>query len=178
MARATSKGGFGQGWRKQSGRHSNARKYGHAGGRYATIPPPPLKSSNNLPVQVSMIVPSTKNVKGKSVDISDRELAKRVNETKKEFDVTFGGDSAISEVGSYYDGEKLVNERGVIVESSTSIPKYKKNIKKISEFVEKKRQDYNQQTMAVKVEGRLFVTPKQDFIADDKKTKNKMIPVT
>jgi hypothetical protein len=38
MARATSKAGIGQGWHKQSLRHSNARKTGHAGGQYSYAP--------------------------------------------------------------------------------------------------------------------------------------------
>jgi hypothetical protein len=36
MARAGSIAGKGQGWKKESVRHSNARKYGKAGGKYAT----------------------------------------------------------------------------------------------------------------------------------------------
>ena len=36
MARAKSTAGYGQGWKGQSVRHSNARRTGHAGGKYAT----------------------------------------------------------------------------------------------------------------------------------------------
>jgi hypothetical protein len=37
MAIATSKAGYGSGWHKESLRHSNARRLGHAGGRYAEL---------------------------------------------------------------------------------------------------------------------------------------------
>jgi hypothetical protein len=36
MAKAHSRAGIGQGWHKQSGRHSDAKKTGHAGGVYAS----------------------------------------------------------------------------------------------------------------------------------------------
>lgn len=149
-----------------------------------TIPPPPLESANNLPVQISLIVPSTSNVKDhkgdlKSKKIKPQQFTKRVNEVKKEFIKRFGADTAVQEVGSYTMDGKLVKERGVIVESSTTIPRYKKNIAGIARFTEAKRKSFgNQDTMALKVEGRLFVTPKKSYIHHDRKTYKKPIPVT
>lgn len=145
------------------------------------IPPPPLEEANNLPVQVSIIVPSTENIidkksgKEKSKKISEKEFDKRVEETTKEFDHLFGADTQISSVGNYFNGDKHINEDGMIIESSTSIPKYKENIKKVVELAEEKQKKYKQDTMAIKVEGHLFILPKKGYIDDDKQTKNKPI---
>lgn len=160
----------------------STKHYGKPNLQY--IPSPPLEEANNLPVQVSIIVPSTKNIidkksgKEKSKKISEKEFDERVKETKKEFDNLFGADTAISDVGSYFNGKKHIDEKGVIVESSTSIPKYKENIKKVVELAEEKQKKYLQDTMAVKVEGRLFIVPKKSYIDDDKITKNKPIIVS
>jgi hypothetical protein len=141
----------------------------------AYIPAPPIKEANNLPVQVSIIVPSTKQ---KNKNIGEKEFKKRVDETKKELDKIFGADTSVQTLGSYFDGKELIEETGAKIESSTTIPKYKKNIKKIVNFTEDKRKKWGQDTMALQIEGRLFVVPKKGFIDDDKKTKNKPIPVT
>ena len=78
--KATSKAGYGSGWHKQSLRHRSARLTGKAGGNYAyTIPSPPFKSANNLPVQVEgrlFIVPKKsyirddRQTKGKPIPVS------------------------------------------------------------------------------------------------------------
>lgn len=168
MARAKT---YGSGWHKESLRHSQARRYGHS-----TIKAPPLKSSNNLPVQVSIIVPSTK---AHSKKITPLEYQRRIDETKKFFDKEFGGDTTVEEVGSYYDdGQgKLIKEKGAIVESSMSIPTYNKKIKNVAEYVEKKQKEYEQDTMLISVEGRKYITPRKDYIDDDKETKKERIIV-
>jgi len=144
------------------------------------IPAPALQSANNLPVQVSLIIPSTKNVEGKTIKLNTKEFNKRIDETKKFFDENFGGDTAIKEVGSYWDGSKneLVKEKGAIVESSMSIPTYYEKVGKITEYAEKKQKDYLQDTMLVTVEGRKFITPKKDYIDHDTLTENEDILVS
>jgi hypothetical protein len=81
-------------------------------------------------------------------------------------------------MGTYWDGTELIKEKGAKVESSTTIPKYKTKINKIIHYADKKRDKWGQDTIALQVEGKLFVIPKKDYIDDDKKTKNKPILVT
>lgn len=141
------------------------RKYG------TTIPPPPLNSANVLPVQVSTIVPSTE----KDQKISNQEYNKRIIETKKQFDEAFGGDTSIKETGSYLMDNQLIEEKGTIIESSTTTDEYLKNINKIADYIEQKGKDWKQDTMLLKVEGTTFITPKKEYIPSEKE--NEMIEV-
>lgn len=142
-----------------------------------TIKAPPLKQANNLPVQVSVLVPSTKE---HSKKIGKRQFHKRVDETKEFMDKEFGGDTKVDSVGSYFDGSKneLIKEESAVVESSMSIPTYNKKIKKVVSFIEKKRKDYGQDTMLLSVEGHKYIIPKKDYIDNDKKTTGKRILVS
>ena len=175
--------------KKQIGYETTKKHYGNPNLHY--IPAPKLESANDLPVQVSLLVPSTENrenIKGemKTYKITAKQFNKRVNETKKFFDElkdpqgNYGGDTTIKDVGSYWDGEKkkLIHEKGAIVERSMSIPTYKKIIDNITRYAEKKQKDYKQSTMLIAVEGRKFIVPKQGYIDDDKITQNKPIPVS
>ncbi len=60
------------------------------------IEPLNLKS-NRLPVQVGIAVPSTELDK----KITDKKFRKRINDEKKFFSKTFGGDTSIKAVGSF-----------------------------------------------------------------------------
>ena len=99
---------------------------------------------------------------------------------EEEFDKNFGGDTSINTVGSYWDGrkQKLIKEKGTKIESSMTSEQYRDNIGKITLFVEKKRREWEQDTLPLEIEGRLFITPKKDYIADDEDSQGSLIPIT
>ena len=136
------------------------------------VTPPPFKSSNHLPVQLTVLVPSTRFDK----ELDAATFSKRVDAEKRWFDKRFGGDTAVKDVGSYLmDGKKLIKEKGVIVEASTTTDKYKKFQREFARHVERRAKDWSQQTILSSVEGQKFIVPKQDFIDDEKKPVRKLI---
>lgn len=166
--------------KKQIGYNTTKKHYGYPTLQY--IPAPKLESSNNLPVQVSLLVPSTE----RDEPISTIAFNKRIKETKDFFDQlkdnkgNTGGETTINTSGSYWDGKnnERIDEDGAIVERSMSIPTYEKNIKEIVDYAKKKREEYSQDTILLGVEGRKFIIPKRDYIDNDEKTNNKKIIVT
>jgi hypothetical protein len=140
-----------------------------------TIPRPKGLRANDLPIQIKMIVPSTTN---NNQPIGDEEFNKRIEEVKKYFDKKFGADTTITDTGGYFDGDKWITEKGNIVESSTTIDKYKKNINDVVKFIRQKRKDYGQDSMFLGIEGRSYIIPNKNYIDDDKSVKKKPILVT
>ena len=136
----------------------------------------PQFSANILPVQVSVIVPSTKR---KISRISDEEFNKRVDSEKRWFDNPrrFGGDTSVQTVGSYRMGKKLVKEDGVKITASTTVDKYNKQLPAIEKHVMKRRKEWGQDTMFLEIEGHSFIVPKKGYI-DSEKIKPKKILVT
>jgi hypothetical protein len=138
-----------------------------------TVRAPPFHSANHLPIQVSVIVPSTKD---KSKPLSDTEFAQRVDSEKKWFDRRFGGDTAVKDVGSYLmNGKTLISEGGMIVEASTTSEKYNNVKKSFAKHVEARRKQWGQDTMASRVEGQLFIVPKKSYIDSEKKPERNII---
>ena len=140
-----------------------------------TIPRPKGLRANDLPIQIKMIVPSTTN---NNQPIGDEEFNKRIEEVKKYFDKKFGADTTITDTGGYFDGDKWITEKGNIVESSTTIDKYKKNINDVVKFIRQKRKEYRQDSMFLGIEGRSYIIPNKNYIDDDKSVKKKPILVT
>lgn len=136
----------------------------------------PKFRANTLPVQVSVIVPSTRK---KVARISDDEFNKRVDSEKRWFDnpKRFGGDTSVQTVGSYRMGKKLIKEDGVKITASTTIDKYNKNLPSLEKHVMKRRKEWGQDTMFLEVEGHSFIAPKKGYI-DSEKNKPKKILVT
>lgn len=127
-------------------------------------------NANRLPVQFSIIVPSTELDK----KIPDKEFNQRINAEKKFFDKKFGGDTSIKEVGSYVQrkGKKdiLIKEKGAIVESSTTPEVYSKNRKSLSAHIKQRQKDWKQNSVLFRIQSESFIYPKQSFIpsADQK----------
>jgi len=139
------------------------RKRNIAANRLPKVMKLPL-NTNNLPLQFGIIVPKTK---GKNV-LTQKQFMERVNKEKQWFSINFGGDTSVKDVGSYWDGKKLVKEPGSIVWSSMSIKTYYKNMNKLVERIKQDKKNWQQQSVLFKIEGRDFIYPKQDFIDDDK----------
>ena len=143
---------------------------------------PPLGLKNRLPVQVGIIVPSTKNVlkagKSVSVPIPKEEWDDRIREEKEWFSKRFGGDTSIEGMGSYWDDEQgsLVKERNVIVTGSTTVAKYNRFRRELAAHTKSKQKEWAQSTVFLRIEGQDYIYPKKDFIDDDKGQQD-IIPV-
>lgn len=125
--------------------------------------------ANRLPVQFSIIVPSTKLDK----KISTQAFNKRIDSEKTFMSRTFGGDTAIKAEGNFELKEegkklKLIKERNVIVESSTTKKVFNTKRKILIRHLKQRRKQWKQNSILFKVEGETFITPRQSFIPHDK----------
>lgn len=126
---------------------------------------PPLADSteiNNLPVQVSFVVPSTRGG-----DVLPKEhFEDRVKYAKKWFDERFGGDTTVRGKGGYLMDDELIEEPVAIVESSMSVSTYEEYREEFGEFIKERRENWDQDTVMFTVEDRVFIYPKRDYIDD------------
>jgi len=152
----------------------NKRHYGRIEGLQYIPVPKGLSNANNFPIQVRTIVPSTTK---HNKPVSPERFEKRKKEMKDIFDKTFGADTAVEDVGSYWDGKEFITEKGAIVESSISKPNYNKNINKAIKIIKDKRRNWQQQTMIVGIEGREFLIPKQKGLDSDAEYEKKPIQI-
>lgn len=131
--------------------------------------------SNRLPVQYSIIVPSTKLDK----KITSSAFQKRINSEKRFMDKTFGGDTTIRAVGSFVlkRGKKeiLIKERNAIVESSTTKPIFNSKRMILKRHIIQRRKQWKQNSILFKVEGETFIFPRQKFIAHDRSKRKILI---
>ena len=132
-------------------------------------------SSNRLPVQFSIIVPETELKK----KISAKRFAKRVDSEKTFMSRTFGGDTAIKSRGNFelkVRGKKpvLIEEKGVIIESSTTPKIFNAKRKVLVRHIESRKKLWKQNSILFKIEGETFISPRQKFIPHDN-TKKKIL---
>lgn len=125
--------------------------------------------ANRLPVQFSIIVPSTRREK----KISNQAFAKRVDSEKKFFSRTFGGDTAIKAQGNFELKERgkkpiLVKEKNVIVESSTTKRVFNNNRKALIAHLKARKKQWKQNSLLFKIEGESFIFPRQKFVPNDR----------
>ncbi|GAG12478.1 unnamed protein product [marine sediment metagenome] len=161
--------GKGSGWKNiktdDSMRHSMSAKGMKSAQKIPRfIRAPPLKSINNLPVQVSVIVPSTE----KEIKIPQPEFEKRIESEKKWFSRRFGGDTSVKTEGSFFDGNDFIVEKGVSVESSMSVDTYNKKRRLLAKHLLDRQKQWKQDTMLMKIEGKVFIAPKRPYIDHDK----------
>lgn len=144
--------------------------------RLPTIPPLPLGEANDLPVQVSIIVPSTKN-NNQPIDEpgTDTNFQNRVTQEKNYFDDLIGGDTTIQEVGSYLLDGEVIKEPGAIVQVSMTRADYNKFKNKIAAHAIQRKNDWQQNQIAVIVEGRTYFAPKDKNIPDDTKMPKRIL---
>jgi hypothetical protein len=142
---------------------------------FRTIPAPHLKR-NRLPVQISVLVPSTKQ---KSKPLTQKEFDRRVIAEKKYFSKTFGGDSSTSGEGSYFIDDKgkkrFIREPNVAVEASTTAANYRRKLRQLEKHFSNRRKEWGQDSLLIKVEGQAFIAPKKSYIPDDKTQKNSIL---
>lgn len=132
--------------------------------------------SNRLPVQFSIIVPST----DKDKKISASRFNKRIDDERRFMSRTFGGDTSIRGSGDFELTEKgkkpiLIKERIFMVESSTTPKKFNESRKKLITHLKDVKKKWKQNSILFKVEGESFIFPKQSFIPDDKSRRKILI---
>lgn len=117
----------------------------------------PLKNqSTELKYQFGIIVPSTDYDK----KISTSQFQNRLKGTKKFLSQTFGGTSSVKEIGSYVsDSGKLIDENGVLVESSMTLQQYQQNKIKIEKYIKQKQKDWCQERIGFYFEDNFYVYP-------------------
>jgi hypothetical protein len=140
------------------------------------IAAPPLQSANRLPVQVGIVVPSKVGTKY----VGPKRHGRWVDSEKRWFDKKFQGDTSVKSLGTYLEKKKgkpskLVKERGVIVESSTTVANYNKYRQAFARHAIERQKEWKQSSMLVFVEGQKFITPKQDYLLDDKRQSKKVL---
>lgn len=118
---------------------------------------------NRLPIQVGIVVPSTRD---EDVKISDSAFRKRVETTRKFLDKRFGGDTTIDGSGGYVGGGSLITEETALVVSSTTESEFERNRDSLRRFIREKRRNWGQDTLAYMVEGDLYIYPERDYISD------------
>lgn len=123
--------------------------------------------TNRLPVQVAIIVPSTKLEK----KILTPEFNKRVRSEKIFMDKTFGGDTSIKATGGFVLKKRkkdiLITEKSVIVESSTTPKIFNAKRKVLADHIVARRTQWKQNSIFFKIEGENFNFPRRKFIAHD-----------
>ncbi len=125
--------------------------------------------ANRLPVQFSIIVPSTKLKK----KISPSAFAKRVDSEKRFLSRTFGGDTAVKSEGNFELKERgkkpiLIKERGVIVESSTTKKVFNSQREALIRHLKQRKKQWKQNSLLFKIEGETFIFPRQSFIPHER----------
>jgi hypothetical protein len=109
----------------------------------------------HLPIQVGIVVPSTRDV---NVPISDAEFDSRIAEVRR-YLTRVGGYTSWGTTGGYYsdDAKILVTERGTMVEVYMGKKQWKNRkayiIKKIHQWNKK----WGQESIAIKVENDLYL---------------------
>lgn len=138
-------------------------------------PPHEGAEVSDLPIQVSVVVPSTRGDK----QLSKRFFERRIETTREWFDSHFGGDTTVRGSGGYLEDGRLIDEPVAIVEASTTTEKYNKFRGDFATFVESKQKNWQQDTILYTVEGRVFIYPKRPYIDDeDKEMARQLIKVT
>ena len=129
-------------------------------------------SSNRLPVQYSIIVPST-NLSKKDT------FLKRINSEKIFMDRNFGGDTSVRSVGSFIirRGKKniLIKEKGAIIESSTTKKVFNSKRTILKKHIIQRQKQWKQNSILFKIEGETFIHPRQKFIAHDRSKRKILI---
>lgn len=125
---------------------------------------------NNLPVTVAIVVPSTRD---EDIRIQQGAFETRIEYMEKLFDDWFGGDTTIRAEGGYVQEEtgERIAEDVAIVESSTTVEKYRKIKDRLKDEIEERQENWSQDTIAFRIGERTYIYPKKDYIDDEDRAK-------
>ena len=105
-------------------------------------------SKKGLPIRCRIYIPSTQGSK----KISKSEHMKRARILKKKMISLFGGTTSIKARGSWFSGSKVISEPVLLVESYTSMSRWKKNDSKIKTYLNKKKREWKQEALSMEWE--------------------------
>lgn len=133
--------------------------------------------ANRLPVQFSIIVPSTKN------NVERKDLfPKRVKQEKEYLTKLFGGETAIEGRGGYVQTKPNKDiktfEKVMVVEASTTPKTFAESRGKLMKHIQKKQKEWGQDTIFFKIEGESFIYPKRKYIDSDREREGKRVLIT
>lgn len=128
------------------------------------IPAPPIgEEVANLPVQIAFVVPSTRGGSG----ITNEKFRERIEFTREWMDRRFGGDTTLRGSGGYIgEAGELVEEEVAIVEASMSVDSYEEHKDDFAEFIRRRQKNWEQDTVLYRVEERVFIYPKREYLDD------------
>lgn len=126
---------------------------------------PNAEKMQHLPFEISIYVPSTKDV---DKNITAVELRARVKEVQKYLSTTFGGFSSAEKVGGYLSNKNsIITEKVIPVTSFASMQSFRENkrglVNKISIWAKK----WGQEAIGFEFEGDLYYVP-QKFVSGGK----------
>lgn len=133
------------------------------------LTPEQKKRTFHLPIQQSVIVPSTSGIKAQR-KISQAELNKRVNNVRRFLSKRFGGFTDVRSTGGFIlKNGKLVKERVIKVTSFSTKPAFKKNKSEVIKQIGKWGKKWKQESVSYQHEGDLFIIgPKKQMIQSKK----------
>lgn len=110
-----------------------------------------------LPIENVIYVPSTYGVKNQRV-ISDKEMEKRVNETRTYLSKKFGGYTSVEATGGFVlKNDKLVKEKVVKITSFSTKREFNKDEPELINQVGRWGNKWGQESISYENEGDLFI---------------------
>lgn len=139
------------------------------------VPPPfPDSEVNRLPIQLALVVPSTRG----DSQLTKGHFENRIDFTRKWFSSTFGADTTVRASGGYIgEGGHLVDEEVALVESSTTIRSYMENVGDFRDFIIERYRNWGQDTIGYKIEGQFYTYPEKPYIDDEVSLAENLIAV-
>lgn len=114
---------------------------------------PMPKDTFHLPVEMAVIVPSTKDF---NKPISTEEFKKRTDEVRKKLIQLFGGNTSIKGVGGYRLEGKEIRENVNMVYSYSKRKDWVKNRQKLLKYLQGLKKRFNQDTIGLIFETDLY----------------------
>lgn len=107
----------------------------------------------HLPVEIAIIVPSTK---GKNKPVSSYEFEKRTKVVRTKLSNWFGGYTRISGRGGFVSGTKEIKERVNIVYSYSTRKKWSENREKLRNYLRAVKKKWGQISIGFLFEGDMY----------------------
>lgn len=118
----------------------------------------PKENVRSIPIDVSIIVPSTRYDR----KVSKKEFNKRIHKTSRFMASAFGGDTTVLAHGGYISGSgREISENVANVNASMTHVQFEENKHKLERFIKDMRKEWKQETVAYKVENDLKIYPKK-----------------
>lgn len=114
---------------------------------------PMPKDTFHLPVEMAVIVPSTKNIKD---PIGEDEFEKRTNDVRRKLVNLFGGNTTVKGVGGYRLEGKEIRENVNMVYSYSKRKDWVRNRQKLLKYLQQKKKEFGQDKIGIIFETDLY----------------------